>query len=197
MTHPIRNQSDLTAIKKYQPKAIVVQKSDEVKKLAEFGIPNANYSPLLLVRVALPYSNLNKFGVQCIVPVEKKDGSGTTTAFDYRPLKMIYSAANQVEKELGVRFGGFGFAGHVGTNTTRPSHYQHLFGTFRILGRELRERAGIRVNYFDIGGGYCDSLFASSDGTTQRNLLRSIHVASEKFRDEYGDEATIIAEPGR
>lgn len=197
MTHPIRDHSDLAAIKKYQPNAVVVQKSDEVRKLAESGIPNAGYSPLLLVRIALPYSNLNKFGVQCIVPVEKKDGSGTTTAFDYRPLKSIYSTAMKVEQELSVKYGGFGFAGHVGTNTTHPSHYQHLFGTFRVLGRELRERAGIRITHFDIGGGYCDSLHAESDGTSQRDLLRSIYQVSSKFRAEYGDDINIIAEPGR
>ncbi len=197
MTHPIRTQSDLASIKRYQPKAVVVQKSDEVQKLADAGIPNAGYSPILLVRVALPYSNLNKFGVQCIVPMEKKDGTGTTTAFDYRPLKTIYSAAQRVEQQVGANYGGFGFAGHVGTNTTSPSHYQHLFGTFRILGRELRERAGIRVTHFDIGGGYCDSMFADADGTTQRELLQAIYRVSLKFRAEYGDETHIIAEPGR
>lgn len=197
MTHPIRSQTDLDTIRKYQPRAVVVQRVEEIVKFAEAGIPNENYSPLLLVRIALPYSNLNKFGVPCIVPMERKDGSGMTTVFDYRPLKQIFAAAQHLERERGVRFSGFGFAGHVGTNTTNPTNYQHLLATFRLLGQELRNRAGIRVSFFDIGGGYCDELHAARAGIVQRDLLVGIHRAIERFRLEYGDEVEIIAEPGR
>jgi ornithine decarboxylase len=196
MTHPIRSEADLLSIATHRPRAIVVQTSDEVHKLFEAGIPGPGYSPLLFIRIALPYSNLNKFGVQCIVPMIRPEG-GTTTAFDYRPLKSIFSVATKLAEQTGFAFSGFGFAGHVGTNTTSPSHYQHLLATFRILGQELRSRAGIRVNYFDLGGGYCDGLHADAAGVTQSELLRSVYSSCCRFKEEYGDQTTLIAEPGR
>lgn len=196
MTHPIRSDEVLEAIRRCQPRAIVVQSADEVVKLAEAGIPNSDYSPVLLARVALPYSNLNKFGVACIVPIVGEDGRATT-AFDYRPLKRIFETARSVEKQFSVRFEGFGFAGHVGTNTTSASHYLHLLGTFRVLGTELKRRSGIPITLFDLGGGYCDRMHAERDGITQRELLRAINQAVLKFRSEYGEPVTIIAEPGR
>jgi ornithine decarboxylase len=112
-------------------------------------------------------------------------------------LKAIYHAALRLHESLGFAYSGYGFAGHVGTNTTSPSHYQHLLGTFRVLGQELRRRAGISIRFFDLGGGYCDGMHAARAGVTQRELLSSIHAACDKFRQEYGDEVTIIAEPGR
>ena len=197
MTHPIRSQNDLETIRQHRPRAVVVQRVEEIVKFADAGIPNENYSPLLLIRIALPYSNLNKFGVPCIVPTERSDGLGMTTVFDYRPLKQIFTAARQLERERHVRFGGYGFAGHVGTNTTSPTNYQHLLATFRLLGQELRHRTGIRVNFFDIGRGYCDELHASRAGIVQRDLLAGISRAVERFRLDYGDDVEVIAEPGR
>ncbi len=196
MTHPIRSDEDLDAIRRCRPMAIVVQSADEVIKLAEAGIPNSDYSPVLLARVALPYSNLNKFGVPCIVPLVGEDGRATT-AFDYRPLRRIFETARSIEQQFSVRFQAYGFAGHVGTNTTSASHYLHLLGTFRVLGLELKRRSGIPITLFDLGGGYCDRMHAERDGITQRDLLNVINQAVEKFRSEYGEPVTIIAEPGR
>lgn len=196
MTHPIRSEEDLNIIREHRPLYLVVQSKEEVIKLAEAGIPSGTYEPVLLVRVALPYSNLNKFGVQCIVPVIGSNGK-TTTVFDYRPIKAILQNAVHAAQQIGGRYRGFGLAGHVGTNTTSPSHYQHLFGTFRTLSQELRSRSGIALEYFDIGGGYCDQLHAVEDETDQRTLLKTIYETSQKFRHDMGRPVTIFAEPGR
>ncbi len=196
MTHPIRSDEEMRLIRQNRPKYIVVQSKEEVIKLAEAGIPGNGYEPVLLVRVALPYSNLNKFGVQCIVPVLNADGR-TTTVFDYRPIKAIIQNAIHAATQVGGRYSAFGLAGHVGTNTTDPTHYQHLFGTFRTLAQELKNRSGIELKYFDIGGGYCDQMHAIEEGTCPRDLLKSVFSASEKFRNDLGYPVTIFAEPGR
>ena len=193
-THPIRDSRDIEAINISKPRALVVQDVAELKKLQAAGIPRAEYSPEIYVRIALPFSNLNKFGVVASRPIER-DGKMTRT-FDYRPIYEIFKAAHSIEAEQGVRFGGFGFAGHVGTNTTDISPYKMMIAEFLLFRRELAVRHNIQISTFDIGGGYCDPEVAEKKGTSQAELLRSLGDYTRGVLDR-NPGLTLIAEPGR
>lgn len=195
VTHPIRDARDLDAVRRYQPRALIVQDADELQKLRGAGIPSRSYAPEILVRIKLEFSNLNKFGVEGVFePRQKPDGTWTWS-IDARPLREVFATAQAIERETGCSFAGFGFAGHVGTNTVTPEPYRMMLAGFRYLQDKLGND-GIAITCFDLGGGYCDPEAAAQHGTTQAELLQGIAaVVAETAAACPG--VRLLAEPGR
>ncbi|NUP95333.1 MAG: hypothetical protein HUU28_04135 [Planctomycetaceae bacterium] len=192
-THPIRDAADLRAVARDRPAVLVVQDASELRKLRAAGVPSRDYAPTILVRVALPFSNLNKFGVRVLLP-DLAPGR-TTWSIHERAVLDVIDAAREVEREVGVRFAGFGLAGHVGTNCHNAEHFRVMLALFRLL-HELCQRAGVQLATFDLGGGFCDQTTARAHGTSQSAVLQEIGQATAQLR-EHCPGVRLVAEPGR
>jgi ornithine decarboxylase len=192
-THPIRDARDLAAISRDRPAILVVQDVRELAKLASADIPRADYSPHLLVRISLPFSNLDKFGIRVLEP--RLEPLRSTWRIDPSPLFEILRAARGVEEQRGARFGGFGLAGHVGTNQHAVAPYRVMLALFRCLA-EAAAAEGLRLEIFDLGGGFCDQDTARAQATTQEELLAALAVAVEEARVA-APGTRFLAEPGR
>ena len=192
-THPVRDAFDLRAITRHRPAYVVVQHEEDLEELVNAGVPGPDHAPTLLVRVGLPFSNLDKFGLRVLSPMA--DGDSATWRIDADAVVALFARAQRLAEEQGRRFAGFGLAGHVGTNCTDVDHFQVMVALFRLL-REHAGRRGIALDTFDIGGGYCDLETATAARSTPAELLRQIGVV-------VADSATAcpgvrwIAEPGR
>lgn len=192
-THPIRDGTDLAETRTFRPLALVVQDARELDKLAAAGIPGPEYAPFLLVRVALPFSNLNKFGVRALQPELR--GSRPTWRIDVNAVAEVLEHARMLGGRLGAHFRGFGLAGHVGTNNTDVGHWRVMLALFRLLHEQLADR-GLAITMVDLGGGYCDQAAAAATGTTQDRVLAELGGAVGEFADHCPD-VRLVAEPGR
>lgn len=192
-THPIRDAADLRAVARVRPWALVVQDPEEVHKLAAAGVPCPGYAPTLLVRVALPFSNLDKFGARVLEPVVAP--ARATWRIDAAAVAAVFAAAQRVASGSGVRFGAFGLAGHVGTNCVEVEHFRVLLALFRYL-REEMARSAVDLAVFDLGGGFCDRATAVAHGATQETVLAAIGAAVAEARQACPG-VRLIAEPGR
>jgi ornithine decarboxylase len=170
-THPVRDDADLQAIVRHRPAYVVVQQQADIEHLVAAGVPGPDYAPTLLVRIALPFSNLDKFGLRVLSPIA--DGEAATWQIDAAAVVDLFAKATSSAAQHGRRFAGFGLAGHVGTNCAIVDHYRMLVALFRLL-REHAEGHGFALDTFDIGGGYCDDEAAATAGTTTAALLHEI-----------------------
>lgn len=170
-THPVRDEVDLQAIVRHRPSYVVVHQQTDLEHLIAAGVPGPDYAPTLLVRIALPFSNLDKFGLRVLSP--SADGEAATWQIDADAVVELCAKADSLAARHGRRFAGFGLAGHVGTNCAIVDHYRMLVALFRLL-REYAQGHGIALDTFDIGGGYCDDEAATTAGTTTAALLREI-----------------------
>jgi ornithine decarboxylase len=203
-TRPICANDDMEILKRFKPKAIVVEYREGVEILRRAGIPNKEYQPTLLVRLDIGMGNLQKFGCQCAVD-RVKDGR-PTVLYDHRPALSIINAARRAEKEFGAPYGSIGLTAHPGTNTTDPDIYGVLMGIYHLVSRNIyrdSKKAGdpMVIRSFDIGGGFPDAEYAALANTSQRVVLEGVHRRVSKFRNDYerdfGFVPEVIAEPGR
>ena len=192
-THPIRDALDLRAVGRHRPAVLVVHDLHELHKLRAAGVPGPHYRPTLLVRVSLPFSNLNKFGSRVLVP---DIGSGHATwRLDPQRVLALFAAAREIEREAGAEYGGFGLAGHVGTNCHDVDHFRLMLAVFRWL-RDEAAAQGTTLAMFDLGGGYCDETAAARAGTTPAALLQALGEVVAEVRAACPD-VRLVAEPGR
>lgn len=192
-THPVRDAVDLQAIVRQRPAYVVVQHAADLDALLAAGVPGADYAPTLLVRIGLPFSNLDKFGLRVLSPIA--DGDRATWQIHADAVVDLCHTATALAARVGRRFAGFGLAGHVGTNCTVVDHYRVLVGLFRLL-REHASGRGLALDTFDLGGGYCDDEAAAAAGTSPAALLRAIGTVVANAAAAC-PEVRWIAEPGR
>lgn len=192
-THPIRDALDLRAVVRHRPAVLVVHDLAELRKLRAAGVPGPDYRPTLLVRVALPFSNLNKFGSRVLVP---DVGSGHATwRLEPQRVLSLFAAAHELGREVGAAYGGFGLAGHVGTNCHDVDHFRLMLALFRWL-RDEAAAQGTTLSVFDLGGGYCDATAAARAGTTPEAFLQALGEVVAEVRGACPD-VRLVAEPGR
>lgn len=192
-THPIRDALDLRAVARHRPAVLVVHDLAELHKLRAAGVPGPAYRPTLLVRVALPFSNLNKFGSRVLVP-DVGPGHATWRLEPQRVLA-LFATAHEIAREVGVAYGGFGLAGHVGTNCHEVDHFRLMLALFRWL-RDEAAAQGTTLSMFDLGGGYCDETAASRAGKTPEAFLQELGEVVAEVRAACPD-VRLVAEPGR
>lgn len=195
-THPIREEPDLKAILRYKPRALVVDSVDELWKLARAGIPQADYSPELFIRIELPFGGLSgKFGVP-VLKLRKEEQEGSKYEIDSRDVEKILKAAKQIEDQTGAKFAAFGFSSHVGTNTYETKKYEVMLNVFTLLRERLDRKEKGKITKFNLGGGYCDPEEAIKNGTTQEAFIQALgeKVSSCMAKNPGVD---FIAEPGR
>lgn len=193
-THPIRDEEDLVAIRRFRPRALVVDRLSELRKLEAAGIPGADYAPELIVRIELPYGGLsNKFGAQIAeMPSDSSVGGWTVTA---RRVRRILDEARAVGERRGFGFGRLGLSSHVGTNTYRTHKYELMLEVFSHLRRLLSKR-GHRIEIFNLGGGYCDPQVPPGGAAGQEAFLRDLGEFIQGFQLEHPG-VELIGEPGR
>jgi ornithine decarboxylase len=173
LSHPTKTEATIHGIRKYHPKAIVIDSIRELLRLGEIGLPEAEYQPVVFVRFATE-SN----GVQDDLNV--KFGCDETGATE-----LLVRA-----KQSG--FGRLGLAFHVGTQCVDMNN-------FRVAVRKAKriaaaaEACGVSVNWLDIGGGFCDRSRAERHGTTPRLLFEEVN----RILGEEAKGFEVIAEPGR
>lgn len=192
-THPVRDAFDLQAITSHRPAYVVVHHEEDLDELVDAGVPGPDHAPTLLVRIGLPFSNLDKFGLRVLNPMA--EGDSATWRIDADAVVALFARAQRLAERNGCRFAGFGLAGHVGTNCTDVDHFRVMVALFRLLREHARDR-GVALDTFDLGGGYCDQEAAAAGQTTPAELLSRIGAV-------VADAAAAcpgvrwIAEPGR
>jgi len=195
VTNPVRDETDLKALVKTKPEAIVVHAPEGVRELGRYGIPNKEYSPILYARLALAVSGIRKYGADCLEPL-LKDGRPTSEIFD-DDLAAIFEAANEVEKQQGAQFAARGLAGHMGSDNPDVKAWRFMLRLMKFISQEGLAKRGMHVTHFNLGGGYIGSSQARALGVDVNQYLTTLAHYIAEFREGFPYPVTVVAEPGR
>jgi diaminopimelate decarboxylase len=99
-------------------------------------------------------------------------------------------------------FENFGWAFHVGTQSTNKKDYARALRTaYKLTKMALELEQPIVVENYNIGGGICDERVATKQQTSGKRVLAGIGAEVASFRDAIesliGQPACLAAEPGR
>jgi len=167
-SNPIKNQDALNVIARARPRVIVVASLDGLRQLDQLPVADSSYRPVLLVRMPVRGSNLNKYGSdEEVIPILRAaDASG--------------------------RFSKLGLTFHVGTQSTSSHKFQEAL---QKCARTIERLAGkVKLDVIDAGGGFPDQRAASNAAVPYRSILTD--VASYLTR-HLPARTEVFVEPGR
>lgn len=173
LSHPAKDIPTLTALPRFKPWAVVADKEKEIERLRMAGVPRSDYSPVLLVRLRTASQNIQ-------ANLSEKFGCRPERAVDV--LRYARSAGFQ---NLGLSF-------HVGTQCYDATNYRRAIEPSRAVA-EQSARAGLPIEWIDIGGGFCDARTANERGTSLDDLFAGVAESVGSLKGEY----RLLGEPGR
>lgn len=195
VTKPIRKPEDLIAIARYKPRALVVKDPIDLKMLKMVGIPNANYSPEIILRVVLPFGKLSlRFGAE-IADYTLDQFNQPRWQLKKAQVRALFAQAQQIEHSTGHKYGAFGLTSHVGTNNTDSRKYEILLALFSELISE-EAKCGLNIKIVDLGGGLPDKVAPLKSGITQEQFMLEFGKVTTCFAEQ-NPNLELINEPGR
>ncbi len=133
LSHPVKTEKTIQAMKKFRPWAFAVDSTDELDRVAKTGVLTNDYDPVLFVRIATPFKNTQD-------NLSAKFGCSTD-----KVVEILGYARNIGMKRLGLSF-------HVGTQSNDATNYTDSLDKVA----DLIQKTGFQIEHVDIGGGFGD-----------------------------------------
>jgi diaminopimelate decarboxylase len=188
VSHPHKTPETLRMIcdSRYAPWAVTIDSDQELDRLVEAGLSK---DTVIFIR-------FKATGASVVSNLSAKFGHPVSS--DEDRVKII-ELLKRVRDE---GFKDFGWAFHVGTQSSQKDDYHHALKVALKLTRMAQEAdKGLVVRNFNIGGGVCDERVALKDRTSGKRVLAGIGAEVTAFRGAVEkiieERAWIVAEPGR
>lgn len=172
LSHPVKTQRTIEAMKVFRPWAFSVDSDDELDRIRRSGLLTDDYHPVLFVRISTPSKNTQD-------DLSAKFGSTHNDA-----LRIIKEAASIGIKRFGVSF-------HVGTQCYDVGNYLKALDRAAAVARDCQ----VDVEWIDIGGGFADDEWIKSSQAGHPAMFRTISQAVHDLKTASGFK--FLGEPGR
>jgi ornithine decarboxylase len=186
VSHPHKTPETLKMVcdPDYAPWAVTIDSQQELDRLVEAGLKK---DTVIFIR-------FKATGASVVANLSAKFGHPVSSDVDKSKILELLKYA----RDKG--FSDFGWAFHVGTQSSNKNDYYTALNTAFKLTKMAR-RDGIVVRNFNIGGGICDERVAQRNSTTGKRVIAGVGAQVAEFRGAVelviGERACIVAEPGR
>jgi diaminopimelate decarboxylase len=188
VSHPHKTPETLKIVcdPAHAPWAVTIDSREELDRLVRAGLSK---DTVIFIR-------FKATGASVVANLSAKFGHPVATDDDTRKLMELL----QYAQEHG--FGEFGWAFHVGTQSSNKGDYHKaLKAAFMLTKMAGALDRPIVVRNFNIGGGICDERVAQRNETNGKRVIAGVGAEVAAFRQAIepiiGGRACIVAEPGR